>query len=142
MFSVRGKVSIYYCVGFFKRESNKRHLTVEESCILCSGFHHLQSLNVVTTIHFLYRGWRQLLNHKTPLSLGSYTWPFRTIMILFQPLQAPQQYVDEYKFIKNDLRRTYAGMVDIVDEAINNRTEAFKTVGYVETCIVKFKALN
>ena len=63
-------------------------------------------------------------------------------MILFQPLQAPQQYVDEYKFIKNDLRRTYAGMVDIVDEAINNRTEAFKTVGYVETCIVKFKALN
>ena len=142
MFNVRGKVSIYYCVGPYKWESYKRHLTVEESCTLCPGFHHLQSLNVVTTIHFLYRGWRQLLNHKTPLSLGSYTWPFRTIMILFQPLQAPQQYVDEYKFIKNDLRRTYADIIDILYGAVGNITDAFKTVGYVEAFVVKFKALN
>ena len=142
MFNVRGKVSIYYCVGPYKWKSYKRHLTVEESCTLCPGFHHLQSLNVVTTIHFLYRGWRQLLNHKTPLSLGSYTWPFRTIMILFQPLQAPQQYVDEYKFIKNDLRRTYADIIDILYGAVGNITDAFKTVGYVEAFVVKFKALN
>ena len=38
------------------------------------------------TIHFLYRGWRQLLNHTTPLHLCSYTWPFRTLMILFKRL--------------------------------------------------------
>ena len=64
-------------------------------------------------------------------------------MILFQPLQAPQQYVDEYKFIKNDLRRTYAGMVDILDEAVGNITDAFKTVGFFfEAFIVKFKLLH
>ena len=58
------------------------------------------------------------------------------------PVQAPQQYIDKYRFIKNDLRRTYAGMVDILDEAVGNITEAFKTAGYVETFIVKFKALH
>ena len=63
-------------------------------------------------------------------------------MILFNPLQAPQQYLDKYKFIKNDLRRTYAGMVDILDEAVGNITDAVKTAGYVEAFIVKFKALN
>lgn len=46
------------------------------------------------------------------------------------PVQAPQQYVDKYQFIKNDLRRRYAGMVDILDEAVGNLTNTFKTAGY------------
>ena len=46
------------------------------------------------------------------------------------PVQAPQQYVDKYKFIKNELRRRYAGMVDILDEAVGNLTNTFKTAGY------------
>ena len=46
------------------------------------------------------------------------------------PVQAPHQYVDKYKFIKNDLRRRYAGMVDILDEAVGNLTNTFKTAGY------------
>ena len=46
------------------------------------------------------------------------------------PVQAPQQYVDKYKFIKNDLRRRYAGMVDILDEAVGNLTNTLKTAGY------------
>ena len=58
------------------------------------------------------------------------------------PVQAPQQYIDKYTFTKNDLRRTYAGMVDIPDEAVNNITEAFKTAGYVEAFIVKFRSLH
>ena len=58
------------------------------------------------------------------------------------PVQAPQQFIDKYKFIKNDVRRTYAGMVDILDEAVGNITEAFKTAGYVKAFIVKFKALH
>ena len=58
------------------------------------------------------------------------------------PVQAPQQYIDKYKFIKNDLRRTYAGMVAILDEALGNITETFKTAGYVEAFIVTFKALH
>ena len=58
------------------------------------------------------------------------------------PVQAPQQYIDKYKFIKNNLRRTYAGMVAILDEAVGNITETFKIAGYVEAFIVTFKALH
>ena len=47
------------------------------------------------------------------------------------PVEAPQKYIDKYKFIKDKLRRTYAGMVDILDEAVGNITQAFKTAGYV-----------
>ena len=46
------------------------------------------------------------------------------------PVQAPQQYVDKYRFIKNDLRRHYAGMVDILDEAVGNITKFFTLAGY------------
>lgn len=45
------------------------------------------------------------------------------------PVQAPKQYVDKYKFIKDELRRGYASMVDILDEAIGNITKAFKSAG-------------
>ena len=46
------------------------------------------------------------------------------------PVQAPQQYVDKYSFIKDDLRRHYAGMVDIMDEAVGNITKVFTSAGY------------
>ena len=46
------------------------------------------------------------------------------------PVQAPQQYIDKYSFIKNDLRRHYAGMVDILDEAVGNITKVFTSAGY------------
>ena len=47
------------------------------------------------------------------------------------PVQAPKEHVDKYAFIKDPLRRTYAGMVDIMDEAVGNITEAFKKAGFV-----------
>ena len=46
------------------------------------------------------------------------------------PLQAPKKYTDKYSFIKDRARRTYAGMVDSMDEAIGNITEAMKEAGY------------
>lgn len=45
------------------------------------------------------------------------------------PVQAPQKYVDKYKFIKDDVRRRYAGMVDILDEAVGNLTRIFQEHG-------------
>ena len=45
------------------------------------------------------------------------------------PTQAPQEYLDKYQFIENLTRRKYAAMVDIVDEAIGNVTEAMKQAG-------------
>ena len=46
------------------------------------------------------------------------------------PDQAPQKYTDKYSFIEDRTRRTYAGMVDIMDEAVGNITEAMKDAGY------------
>ncbi len=46
------------------------------------------------------------------------------------PVQAPQKYVDKYSFIGDEQRRTFAGMVDIMDEAIGNITDAMKDAGY------------
>lgn len=46
------------------------------------------------------------------------------------PVQAPQEYVDKYSFIEDKLRRTYAAMVDIMDEAVGNVTKAFMDKGY------------
>lgn len=46
------------------------------------------------------------------------------------PVQAPKENVEKYAFIEDRLRRTYAGMVDIMDEAVGNITDAFKEAGY------------
>ena len=46
------------------------------------------------------------------------------------PVQAPKENVEKYAFIEDTLRRTYAGMVDIMDEAVGNITDAFKEAGY------------
>ena len=43
--------------------------------------------------------------------------------------QAPEDYVDKYQFIEDKTRREYAAMVDIVDEAIGNVTQAMKQAG-------------
>ena len=46
------------------------------------------------------------------------------------PLQVPKRYSDKYSFIDDEDRRTYAGMVDILDEAVGNITQAMKDAGY------------
>ena len=55
------------------------------------------------------------------------------------PVQAPQKYIDKYSFIKNTLRRGYAGMVDILDEAVGNITKAFTSAGYATKTIFFLK---
>lgn len=58
------------------------------------------------------------------------------------PVQAPQKYVDKYKFIKDDVRRTYAGMVDILDEAVGNLTRIFQEHGLWNDTLVIFSTDN
>ena len=52
--------------------------------------------------------------------------PFQNVHF---PVQAPQKYVDKYSFIENKMRRTYAAMLDIVDEAIGNVTRSLEKAG-------------
>ena len=59
------------------------------------------------------------------------------------PVQAPQKYTDKYSFIEDKTRRTYAGMVDIMDEAVGNITEAMKDAGYENLLFLqRYKYIN
>jgi len=58
------------------------------------------------------------------------------------PVQAPKKYTDKYSFIEDETRRTYAGMVDIMDEAVGNITEAMKDAGLWEDTLMIFTADN
>ena len=47
------------------------------------------------------------------------------------PIQAPDQYVDKFSFIHQKMRRVHAGMVAVLDEAVDNITKMFKKKGWV-----------
>ena len=74
---------------------------------------------------FLQRAKKVIKSHNssTPLFL------YMAFQNVHEPIQAPKQYSDKYSFIKNETRRNYAGMVDILDEAVGNITEAMKDAG-------------
>jgi len=59
-----------------------------------------------------------------------------------EPVQSPKQYTDKHSFIKDITRRTYAGMVNIMDEAIGNITEAMKDSGLWEDTLMVFTTDN
>ncbi|EDO33632.1 predicted protein [Nematostella vectensis] len=58
------------------------------------------------------------------------------------PVQAPKEYIDRYSFIKDPLRRTYAAMVTIMDDALGNLTRAFDKAGLWENTILIFSTDN
>lgn len=65
--------------------------------------------------------------------------PFQNVHF---PVQAPQKYVDKYNFIKDKQRRTYAAMLDIVDEAIGNVTRSLEKAGLWKDTLFIFTTDN
>jgi len=58
------------------------------------------------------------------------------------PIQAPEEYLNKYNFIKDRDRRGYAAMMDVVDEAIGNITAAVKEKGLWNDTLVIFSSDN
>ncbi|XP_067930053.1 arylsulfatase J-like isoform X1 [Watersipora subatra] len=59
-----------------------------------------------------------------------------------QPLKAPQEYLDRFKFIQHDGRRRYAAMLSVLDDSIGNLTAALKKSGMYENTILIFTTDN
>jgi arylsulfatase A-like enzyme len=58
------------------------------------------------------------------------------------PLQAPQEYLDRYQNIENQQRRTYAAMVNCVDEQIGRIVTALEKRGLRENTLIAFSSDN
>ena len=57
-------------------------------------------------------------------------------------LQAPQYYIDQQSHIQDMDRRTYAGMVGALDDAVKNITEALKNAGMWNNTVLVFTTDN
>jgi len=118
------------------------------------GFDSFYGLYTGQADHFTYlnRGFRDLRDNKKPVkgkrgvystrlfaeqakniiqshNASSPLFLYLPFLNVHGPLQAPQKYVGKYQGIRSMRRRRYAAMVDIVDEAIGNVTQAMKQAG-------------
>ncbi|KAM3937474.1 arylsulfatase J [Leptodactylus fuscus] len=58
------------------------------------------------------------------------------------PLQAPVNYLDNYKSITNINRRRYAAMLSCLDNAVNNITMALQKYGFYENSVIIYSSDN
>jgi len=59
-----------------------------------------------------------------------------------QPLQVPVEYEEPFNNIEDRRRRTYLGMVNVMDEAIGNVTSALESAGMMDNTIIVFSTDN
>ncbi|XP_069119491.1 arylsulfatase B-like isoform X2 [Argopecten irradians] len=67
---------------------------------------------------------------------------YLALQAVHEPLEVPERYKEQYTNIKNGARRTYAGMVAAMDEAIGNITAAFQANGMWDDTVMVFSTDN
>ncbi|TGS09380.1 sulfatase [Mesorhizobium sp. M2E.F.Ca.ET.209.01.1.1] len=58
------------------------------------------------------------------------------------PFQAPKEYLDRYKDIADENRRTYAAMISVIDDEIGNVVAALEKKGIRENTLIVFMSDN
>ena len=61
--------------------------------------------------------------------------PFQAV---HAPLEAPEEYINQYRHIKSSSMRIYAAVATVMDEAVGNITRALKVNGLWENTVIFF----
>ncbi|XP_075056448.1 arylsulfatase J [Mixophyes fleayi] len=93
---------------------------------------------IYSTEMYTQRVQQILANHnpKTPIFL------YIAYQAVHSPLQAPGNYLENFKSITNVNRRRYAAMLSCLDDAVNNITTALKKYDFYENSIIIYSSDN
>jgi arylsulfatase A-like enzyme len=80
--------------------------------------------------------------------VNSYDQKKRAVLCIWRlrlqhaPYQAPARYVDRFKNIQDETRRTYAGMVSCLDDQIGEVIKALEKKGMMDNTLIVFHSDN